>query len=197
MHFPSLIDVLALCTYCLLANVLDYNSYQFPLFRGRKPTSAELRLRTKFDYNALSPVKRRYFTYIRGIALNVIRWINAHYDVVSTKAARQISDEAPDTLGSIMCTYMGQQAHCLLNYKRKAQEQKLRGIDNCKAADVQRQLELLFVENDNIPNDFDFDLDLSAYDCFTFTDYSWRVVRKAQPNAFTGIYYFYLTSPME
>ncbi len=80
----SLIDVLSLCNYCIMANVLDHNTYQFPLSKGRKPTSDELLLCYRYDYNALSPLKRRYFTYIQGLTLNLLVWIACNYDVTPT-----------------------------------------------------------------------------------------------------------------
>jgi hypothetical protein len=194
MHFPSLIDVLALCNYCIMANVLDYNTYQFPLSKGCKPTPHQLRLRARYDYSALTPVKRQYFTYIRGIALNFIRWINCNFDVIPSKA-RQPPQKTPDTaLGGIMCVYMSELAYCILHYKKKAEAQKVQGIPNCKAADVLRQLELLFYNNENIPNQMDFNADTSSYDCFAFTDYSWSVVKKATPTPFLGIWKCLLTS---
>jgi len=64
MKIMSLIDVLLLCNYCIMANVLDYNTYQFPLSKGRKLTAHELHLYDWYDYNAVSPLKRRYFAYV-------------------------------------------------------------------------------------------------------------------------------------
>jgi hypothetical protein len=87
-----------------------------------------------------------------------------------------------------MCDYMSDLAYCILNYKRKAELQKVQGIANCKAADVLRQLELLFYNNENIPNNMDFNVDVSAYDCFSFTDYAWDVVKKPDPTSFSGIF---------
>jgi hypothetical protein len=176
----SLVDVLSLCNFCILANVLDYHTYQFPLSKGRKPNAGELRLRAEYDYNALTPPKRRYFVYVRGLALSFLGWLACNYDATPT-GQREVSHEPRSIMTDVVAPYVVQQTHALLNYKRKAEDQDLLGIENCKASDVQQQLEHLFEGNDNIPNMMDFDDDLDEYDCFAFTDFTWHITKKAIP----------------
>jgi hypothetical protein len=179
MHFPSLVDVLSLCNYCILANVLDYGTYQFPLSKGRKPTASQLRLRARYDYNALSPVMRQYFTYVRGLAYNLLEMASSHYMITPSNEqlpTGEPTDETPNALED-HARYLCAQSYAILNYKRKAEEQKLPGIPNCKAADVQRQLELLF-------EDMGVEFDIKAVSkvvSFAFRDYSWRVFKRAMP----------------
>jgi hypothetical protein len=116
MRFRSLIDVLALCNFCVLANVLDYNTYQFPLSKGGKPTARKVYLQDRYDYNALSPVKRRYYSYMCGVAFNFMNWLISEFDIVSTK-------ESPDelNLSELLMDYLDNQAYGILNYKQKAE----------------------------------------------------------------------------
>jgi hypothetical protein len=182
MRFRSLVDVLALCNFCILANVLDYNTYQFPLSKGGKPMPRQLQLRARYDYNALSPVKCRYYTYIRGLAFNFMNWLITQFDIISTK---ENPDEA--SLCDLILEYMENQAYGILHYKQKAEAQKIDGIVNCKAADVKTQLAYLFDDAQGFPGHMDTDNEsLSGYDTLSFHDYSWCVIRRTSPGMFSG-----------
>jgi len=181
MHFRSLVDVMALCNFCILANVLDYNTYQFPLSKGAKPAAHELRLRTRFDYNALTPVQRRHFSYIRGIAINFMFWMDSRFSLTS----KENTPEEESTIVGVWIIYLSRQVNTLLNYKQKAEEQSVRGIINCKAADVKRQLEYLFYDSDWVEG-FSLGEEMADYDSFAFNDYNWRVVKAPHPLEFVG-----------
>ena len=114
----SLVDVLSLCNYCILANVLDRDTYQFPLSKGRKPTASELRLRDRYDYNALSPLKRRYFAYVRGLALGLLEWIAWNYDIVSSKEDPPVQRNPCEIMLEVISPFLHDQAYAILNYKR-------------------------------------------------------------------------------
>jgi len=87
-----------------------------------------------------------------------------------------------------MTPFLTNQACAILNYKCRAEAQDIPGVPNCTAADVQRQLELLFYDNPNNINDIDFDSDLSLYETFTFGDCSWRVRKRVAPIHLPGIF---------
>jgi hypothetical protein len=162
MRFRSLVDVLALCNFCVLANVLDYNTYQFPLSKGGKPSPREIYLRNRYDYNVLSPVKRCYYSYMCGVAFNFMKWLISEFDIVSTK-------ENPEELSisELLSEYLDDQTYAILNYKQKAEMQQINGIVNCKAVDVKRQLDLLFDGNESLTNcSSDDEKDLLEYDTF-------------------------------
>jgi hypothetical protein len=184
MHFPSLVDVLALCNYCILANVLDYNTYQFPLTKDAKPTARQLLLRDQYDYNALSPVKRQHFSYVRGLAINFMRWLMINYNLISTVDKET---NLHSGLYDFIQDYMGRQARAILNYKQKAEAQGVPGIRNCTAAAVRRQLKMLFLHPQNIPfRQCKFDGDLADFDSFAAPSFDWEVVRMPAIN-FKGI----------
>ena len=185
MNFKSFIDVVSLCNFCLLANVLDHNTYQFPMSKGRKPTTRELRLRVDYDYNAISPIKRQYFTYICGLAINFLRWTTCVFGVVCT-GEKPLEGE-PDDPGSIAAWYLQEQAQAIMHYKQKAEEQKVPGINNCKAADVKRQLLYLFNDSRPIPLTMDFKEEvLSEFETFSFSEYNWQMCKLTSPINFVG-----------
>src|SRR6266545_557921 len=86
LHLPVLddemitfIDILTLCNYCILSNVLDPRTYNFPDIQyGEKANATHLSQREKHDYNALSPDHRHYFSYVRGLSINLIHWLHCH-----------------------------------------------------------------------------------------------------------------------
>lgn len=183
----SLVDVLSLCNFCIMANVLDCNTYSFlDLPYGKKATAKQMRLRVLYDYNALDPDRRRHFSYIRGLAMNLIKWISCHYDVRSKEADAEPINFVRDFAGQ----YLMRQAHALLNYKIQAEEQEILGLWNCKAEDVRRQLNLLFNGKEDTYGPFDFeDPDLDLYDSLAFGDYKYLVSQKTTPLTFEGTHY--------
>jgi hypothetical protein len=71
----------------------------------------------------------------------------------------------------------------ILQYKRKAEEQKLPGIPNCKAADVQRQVEwFCYGTPYTTPDD-----EVSKVNNVSFTDYDCTVKERAQHLPYKGI----------
>jgi hypothetical protein len=160
-----------------MANVLDSNTYSFvDLPYGQKATAKHRRLRALYDYNALDPDRRRHFSFIRGLAMNLLNWISCHYDVTSTNKA------ADDAMGvepipfvkDFAGRFLMRQAHAILNYKVLADEESLLGVWNCKAADVRRQLELLFHNKEDIYGPFNFDDDnLDLYASLAFGNFNY------------------------
>ena len=185
----SLVDVLALCNYCILANVLDCNTYSFPnVPYGQKASARHLRLRVQYDYNALSPAQRQYFSYVRGLAVILISWITSHYEITSTVES-DLPAEPVDFQVAVAGSFLIKQALAILNYKRRAETQDVSGVPNCRAVDVQRQLELLFSDNPtfSVQGIIDLNDDLSAHDSFAFGNYTWRVRKRDNPLPFEGI----------
>jgi hypothetical protein len=173
-----------------MANVLDYNTYSFlDLPHGQKATAKHMRLRVLYDYNALDPERRRHFSYIRGLAMNLIHWISCHYDVTSVDKASNPANQSIDFVRDFAGQYLTRQAYVVLNYKTLAEEQEVLGIWNCKAADVQRQLELLFDGKEDLYGPVDFeDPNLDLYTSMGFGHYKYQVTAKTTPLPFKGIY---------
>jgi hypothetical protein len=145
LHLPALgedmdvfVDVLSLCNYCILSNVLDPRTYHFPgLPYGNDATATQLLQRQQHDYNALSPDDRHYFSYVRGLAINLIHWIHCHYVFKNDKG------ELNDFIG-LARRYLHSQIRAIVAYKAQAEKKKLQGVYNCTQADLRRQVALLF-----------------------------------------------------
>jgi len=146
LHLPDLdamdmfVDLASLCNYCILSNILDPRTYNFPdIPYGHTASASHLDQRMQHDYNALSPTQRLHFSYIRGHAINLIHWVHCNYLFV---------DEAGQHHDFITLarTYLHQQVRAILKYKIRAEKKGIRGVPNCESADVRRQIELLFAE---------------------------------------------------
>ena len=74
----TFIDILSLCNFCILSNVLDPRTYSFlDLMYRQNATTTHILQCQKHDYNVLSPADRLYFSYVRGLAINLITWIDS------------------------------------------------------------------------------------------------------------------------
>lgn len=132
----DLYNVLALCNFCILANVLDDRTYLFP---DDVPDDSVVRqrLRSEFDLNLLTPVERSQFSYFRGVALNLINWLNNHY------AAKDANTGATTSIKELASDYLRRQACCILNYKARAAKLQRAGPIST-VADIRHQLDKLF-----------------------------------------------------
>ena len=136
----TFVGLASLCNYCILSNVLDPQTYNFPdIPYGHPPSATHLDQRIQHDYNALSPTQRLHFSYIRGLAIKLIHWVHCKYLFVDKAGQHQ-------EFIAITRTYLHQQVWAILKYKIRAEKKGIRGVPNCQAADVRRQIELLFAE---------------------------------------------------
>lgn len=135
----DIFNVLALCMYCILSNVLDSRTYSFP---DQSPQELDILLqqRMQYDYNALSPVDRRTFSYYRGLAVNLISWISCHYLGLDSEG----DGDNMESIEDLALVYLKRLASGLLNYKVCLTRVQQLGRPNCTIADVRRQLDLLF-----------------------------------------------------
>jgi len=164
--------------------------YQFPLLKGRKPNDSKLQLRTNYDYNALMPLKWKYYVYVRGLALNFMDWLACNYQVTPTGNCDE-PEELRNITIDVMGPYLLRQSYAILNYKQKAEAQGLLAIANCKVSDVQWQLELLYKDNDGLPHWTWFDDDLKEFDSFQFDKFSWQIRKMATPYPFNGNFHYF------
>lgn len=148
-HLPDLttmdvfIDVLSLCNFCILSNVLDPRTYSFPDRKYREaPTATHILQRQQHDYNALSPSDRLYFSYVRGLAINLIYWLDSRYAFKDDK----------ENVHAVMTQarmYLHRQVRAILCYKRRAEVEHVDGVPNCTSKDLRRQIDLLFADGED------------------------------------------------
>lgn len=180
----SLIDVLTLCNFCILSNVLDFRTYSFI---NEPPTAQDLDKREQWDLNAISRLDREYFIYVRGLAINFIRWLSCNFD------AKPIQPHSPMLciLTDICGRYLSSQACTILNYKKRSEAEDLVTIPHCSYMDIRSQLEYLF-EHSGQEKEWcgDWKSNLITFQnqtsmCF---DTKFTVSRKHSPDEFTGMH---------
>jgi hypothetical protein len=135
----DLYNILALCNFCILANVLDRRSYTFPE-NSPHDDDAHHRLRIQYDFNALTPSERLRLSFFRGIALNLISWLSCHYAAVDQKKGH---DDAAVSIEDLASDYLRCQACGILNYKARA-AQRQKSLHVSSTADIRNQLHMLF-----------------------------------------------------
>jgi len=144
LHLPPLtdmdtfVDILTLCNYCILSNVLDPRTYNFADLQYGYPASAtHLLRRQQHDYNALSPDDCRYFSYVHGLAINLIHWINCHYVFEGNTTEDPLITARK---------YFHYQVRVIIHYKMNAEKDDVQGVPNCTESDLRRQISLLLAD---------------------------------------------------
>lgn len=169
--------------YCIASNVVDFRTYRFPSQTpGSEATARQQEQRIQHDYNALSPADRQHLSYIRGLALNLVEWINCNIAI----APRDVSEydvTVDQIVGNLLLTDM----QALLGY-RIAAEGSIVGSQSFTYLDMKRQVELLFF--DDLfgwgPDNFEHD-DRAARDVFFAVDArDFAVGMYPDPNEFNG-----------
>jgi hypothetical protein len=177
------VDVATLCNFCILSNVLDPRTYNFDdIPYGRTANAIHLAQRHQHDYNALSPRDRLYFSYVRGLSINLIHWVKCNY-MFKDKEGHPVDFVA------LSRTYLHQQVRAIIKYKQRAEKETIQGIPNCSSSDLIRQVELLFAEG---MEEF-AGLSISVADMKDTTSLSWdpevTPIKRKQPLLFTGTRY--------
>jgi len=122
--------------------------------------------------------------YGRGLARNLISWIDCNYDIFSI-----LNPKCPVNFEQHFAgRYLLQQARAILHYKQQAEMLKLPGLVNCTAKDVEMQMHRLFSKGMDVYGKLDLKEDMSWFSSLAFdsTDL-WTVSRKATPHTFKGI----------
>ena len=188
LHLPELtdmnkfVDVATLCNFCILSNVLDPRTYNFDdIPYGHTANATHLAQRRQHNYNALSPRDRLYFSYVRGLAINLIHWVNCNYTFEDKEAHH-------NDFITLARTYLHQQVQAILKYKQRAEKESIHGFPNCTSSDLLHQVKLLFAEG---MAEF---AGLSVTELRGATSLSWdpelTPVKRKQPLVFKGTRYF-------
>ena len=134
----TFIDLLTLCNFCILSNFLDPRTYNFPdLKYGHPALPTHLLQRQKYDYNALSPDDCHYYSYVRGLAINLIHWVHCHFVFYDEK------DRLND-FTSMARQYLHCQVRTIILYKHNTEQGQYGGVPNCTKEALRCQAILLF-----------------------------------------------------
>jgi hypothetical protein len=151
-------------------------------------TTTHIWQRQKHDYNALSPADRLYFSYVRGLAINLIIWINSCF------AFKEDDKGVVYDIATQARMYLHRQVRAILRYKMRAEEENVEGVPNCTSNDIRRQVDLLFAHGGDEIVLGDISLTtLSDADTLGW-DTTLKPVKFRIPLAFEGNFFFSLST---
>lgn len=142
----------------------------------------QLEQRIQHDYNALSPADRQHFSYIRGLALNFVDWMQCNLIVFDCE--EQEEGVMVETLvGDLILT----DSQALLRY-RDLTGGIFVSANDFTSLDIKRQIELLFY--DKLlgwgPDNFEVEDGAERDVFFAALPSSYVIGVHRDPNEFTG-----------
>ena len=131
----SLMDLISLCIIGVLINVLDFRTYTHRA-AGEEMSKFEEEQLAKFDCNGLSSSERQAYQYVRGLALQMLQWIDDHYCVKDAKA---------ETVWGFAFNCLFTFVQALRTYVVEAERQEgISSAPNCTLVSLDNQIESLF-----------------------------------------------------
>lgn len=177
--------MLTLCNFCILSNALDFRTYSFPgVSDSNPPDGHDFDKRLHWDYNEMSVLDREHCTYVRGLARLLINWISCHYDVTLPHTQEPMSNFEWDFCGR----YLLDQACAILNYKKRALEDKVFGAKWCAFQDLERQINYVLHDVDGKwYGDWKTKRqNFKQYTSLSFGSMSFTIAKKDKPLEFKG-----------
>ncbi|KAF8888923.1 hypothetical protein CPB84DRAFT_1628449, partial [Gymnopilus junonius] len=133
----SVTDLLTLCNLGILQHVFDFDTYTHAT---NSPTDVMTPKQKdelwKYDFNAVPPLHRRAAMHARALALDIIGWFNATYELRGKVNGENITVRPI----SIAAQFLGVQCSGLLYYKNVALEKGHEGVANCTLEMLRRQI---------------------------------------------------------
>ncbi len=93
-----------------------------------------------FDYNSKSSDDRAGCVYVRGLALDLLKWIPENYTLLEPSG-----EPAPDTY-SVLINNLCHHIYMVWLAKKKAVDQEVKGAPHCTLSLLERQLRGLFTQ---------------------------------------------------
>jgi hypothetical protein len=136
-HVPDVLTVdgrialMTLCSFGVLCNVLDFDTYRFPRQRRDETLSAKKREKlVVHDYNAMTPRDRVHCMRTRALALDLVSWLDWKY--------------AGLEWWTLFKRTVAQHCAALCAYKAKAEAQGIEGAPHCTLKAIKMQLAGIF-----------------------------------------------------
>ena len=119
----GVLNFVSVAILCLLGNVLDFRTYSAPNQHETTKLSKEQSFLLKeHDVNAIHFKERQGICYVRGVALQALRWISKECIVRDATGA---------TVLDLPLTFTIQILKALLSYKQLATKEGLDGAPHC------------------------------------------------------------------
>jgi len=160
----SVMDIVATCIIGIFINVLDSDTYLFPI--SEEKISKEGRQQfERDDFNAMSKIDRMACTYICGLSWSLLRWLEENF--VFSK-----NDQDADFV-ELMNSLLVHLCIILWKFNTWATEQSIEGAPACKLDSIKRQLQGLFNENTHphtrFNKEFDKNTETVDFEIFDYT----------------------------
>jgi len=160
----SVMDIVAACVIGIFINVLDSDTYLFPI--SEEKISKEGRQQfERDDFNAMSKIDRMACTYIRGLLWSLLTWLEENF--VFSK-----NDQDADFV-ELMNSLLVHLCIILWKFNTWATEQSIEGAPACKLDSIKRQLQGLFNENTHphtrFNKEFDKNTETVDFEIFEYT----------------------------
>ena len=136
--FDSLLNLLAFCNLLVMANVLDFRTYE------KSPRESDS---VKHDTNAI-PAKERYeMAYARGRCWEIILWVFHVYEVFDKETG-----EAIEGFTKVAMSYLAHLGSTIIEFKRRSVESHMDDEESLfTVKDLARQFRLCFQFYNDIP----------------------------------------------
>jgi hypothetical protein len=131
--------VLATCNLVILGNVLDRRTYRER--REDLDLEADVEFTIEyfaFDRNAIDHLERQDICISRGMALNMLRWLDRNFEVRDSP-----NGEPLDFLLDVAYAFLSHQLHTLIEYKRLAEKDQIEGFRGCSLKELKRQVDAI------------------------------------------------------
>lgn len=106
----SFTDLLVVCSYGVLVNVLSHNTYLAPgMNRSGEMDNAQVLLWSQYDVNGLSEDDRKLFCLARGRSIELIAWLSMTYTTgISNMPIQELFVIALVDICKLLCDYKWQ-----------------------------------------------------------------------------------------
>ncbi|KAF8881525.1 hypothetical protein CPB84DRAFT_1620616, partial [Gymnopilus junonius] len=134
----SLVDLLTLCNMGIMQHIFDFDTYSYATNQPNDELTAEQKdEHWNYDNNAVPLLNRRAAIHARGLARDIISWLNSNYEI------RYVEDSEGKPLTGISrmaSLYLARQCTGLLTHKKAAVKAGLHGVANCTVRMLRRQI---------------------------------------------------------
>ena len=137
MTMDSVMDVIMACVIGIFTNLLDFETYLFPIPEDTISKEARQQF-AKNDFNAITKIDRMACTYVRGVSWSLLEWL--------TKNVIVLKNDCEIDFDNMIETYILDICLALRTYKSRAESQSVMGAPGCNLESLERQLKRLFME---------------------------------------------------
>jgi len=115
-----------------MSNVLDFRTYRYDI------QDQDGHLMDAYDLNAMNQQDRTVCIYVRGMGWTIQKWIDTHYEL-------EKADGVNVDVRQFIIDYNVHMACAILQYKRQADMQQVKGAPGCTYERLKSQIDMVFL----------------------------------------------------